>query len=54
MGRYSYSWFVEYYRDQWLEHTYIDAKSREDAIKKLRKAVPGIVEIVVCKRAVTW
>jgi len=54
MGRWSYSWLVEFYLGQWLERKYIDAKSKAEAINKVRQMVPGITEIHCCIRARTW
>lgn len=55
MGRWVYTWCVEYYGgDGFLHRKFIEAKNREEALKKLRSMVDRVVEIKCCVRAVTW
>ena len=37
-----------------LHRKFIEAKNREEALKKLRSMVDRVVEIKCCVRAVTW
>lgn len=48
MGKWTYTWYIQYYTSgNFLEHTYIEARSRQEAIKKLREA-KQVVEIYRC------
>ncbi len=54
MGRWNYTWRTEYYSGCFLKRTYIEAKSREEALKKLRESVGKVTEIKCCVRCDRW
>lgn len=54
MGRWVYTWFIEYYEGQWINHKFIEAKTRTEAIQKLRATYEKVTEIVCCRRTERW
>lgn len=54
MGRWSYNWLVEYYSTGgFLKRTWIDAKTREDAIRQVREQ-DKVIEVHCCVRTDKW
>lgn len=55
MGKWQYSWEVEYYGEGLIiRRVVIKAKDKKSALKKLREDYPHIVSIKSCRRAITW
>lgn len=49
-----YSWYIQYYGSGcFLHNAWIDARSAAEAVKTLRER-EKVIEIVCCRRAVTW
>ena len=55
MGKYNYDWRIDYYAN-WnlLKTAYITAKSREEALRKLRDSGVSVLEVVSCRRIDRW
>ena len=54
MGRYTYTWLVEYYgAGCFLKRKYVEAKTKADAIKQVREQ-DKVIEIYCCVRTDRW
>lgn len=55
MGRWFYTWRIEYYGcGGFLHRKFVEAKDRDDAIKKLTQMGDRVIEIKCCERAYKW
>lgn len=55
MGRWSYDWEITYYGSGgFIRSKSILAKTREDAIRKLRESGEKVIEIISVRRTDKW
>lgn len=55
MGKWNYDWEIVFYTSgNFLKTLHFQAKSREDALRKLRESGVTVLEVLRCRRTDTW
>ena len=50
-----YTWLIEYYGENLIiRRKYVDAKSKQVALNKMRESGEKAVEVICCVRIDTW
>ncbi len=53
--RWTYTWLVEYYgENQIIRRKYVDAKTKPDALNRIRESGEMVFEIICCVRVDKW
>lgn len=54
MGKWLYTWRVQYYSGGFIYTKLIEAKTKADALKRLHENVKRVTEVICCVRTDRW